>query len=149
MLNNNLYNAANASGVATRRDLSNATTALVPNTTTYQDTNLPFMFLQPSMPSSELCTTCARNILTAYIDFESSSPYAPGLSNSLLFAGQISLYNNVTSKCGQSFLNGAVQAAGGLSSGLLSGATPRSGVQELSAAVSAILGVAAFVAASL
>lgn len=87
--------------------------------------------------------------MTSYITFESSCPYGPGLSSSLLLLGQLDLYNNITSKCGSTFLSGAVQAAGGISSGLLSGAAPRAGGQELSAAVSAILGVAVFVAASL
>ncbi|KAH0834091.1 hypothetical protein J3R83DRAFT_11376 [Lanmaoa asiatica] len=149
LLSQYLYTTPGSNSLPTRRDASNTTSALVPNTTTYQDTNLLFLFLEPSMPSSELCTTCTRNIMTPYITFESNCPYAPGMSNSLLFAGQLSLYNNITSKCGSSFLSGAVQAAGGLSSGLLSGAAPRVGGQELSAAVSAILGVAAFVAASL
>jgi len=136
------------SSVATR-DVSNQTTALVPNTTTYHDTNLLFLFLKPSMPSSTLCTTCTRNIMTPYITFESACLYAPGIGNSPLLAGQVPLYNNITSKCGASFLSGAVQAAGGLSSGLVSGAAPIAVGQELSAAVAAILGLAAFVAASL
>ncbi|KAG6377710.1 hypothetical protein JVT61DRAFT_14481 [Boletus reticuloceps] len=131
------------------RDVSNVTTALVPNITTYQNTNLLFLFLKPSMPSSTLCTTCTRNIMTPYITFESACPYAPGLANSLLLAGQVPLYANITNICGLSFLNGAVQAAGGLSSGLVSGAAPIAVGQEFSAAVAAILGIAAFVATSL
>lgn len=87
--------------------------------------------------------------MTPYITFESNCPYGPSISQSLLFAGQTNLYNNITSKCGSNFLSGAVQAAGGLSSGLLSGAAPQIDGQELSAAVSAILGVAALLAASL
>ncbi|KAI9571947.1 hypothetical protein HD554DRAFT_2070528 [Boletus coccyginus] len=134
------------SGAVVRRGVSDAT-ALVPNTTTYKNTNLLFMFLDPS--TSIPCTTCTRNIITPYIDFESACPYGPGLSNSLLLAGQVSLYNNITTDCGSGFLSGAVQAAGGLSSGLLSGAAPLVVGQELSAAVSLILGVAAFAVASL
>lgn len=79
--------------------------------------------------------------------FGSSCPYAPGLNNSLLFVNQLPLYNSIVSECGQSFLSGAVQAAGGISSGLISGAAPLAVGQELSAALSAILGVVAFVAA--
>jgi len=148
LLNQYLY-TTNSNGAAARRDVSNTTTAFAPNITTFQDTNLLFLFLDPSMSSSELCTTCTRNILTPYITFESNCPYGPGMNNSLLFAGQVAIYNSIISECGSSFLNGAVQAAGGLSSGLISGAAPLTGSQELSAAVSAILGVAAFVAASL
>lgn len=148
LLTNYLYTTP-GSGAVVRRGVSDSTTALVPNTTTYQNTNLLFMFLNPSMPASTLCTTCTRNFITPYIDFESACPYGPGLSNSLLLAGQVPLYNNITTKCGSSFLSGAVQAAGGLSSGLLNGAPPLVVGQELSAAVSLILGIAAFAAASL
>jgi len=107
-----------------------STTALVPNITTYQNTNLPFLFLQPAsgaqsaLQSSSQCTTCTRNIMTAYINFESDSPYAPGLGQSVLLAPQQKLYNAVTNTCGATFLSGVVQAAGGLSGGTLpSGAT--------------------------
>jgi hypothetical protein len=100
-----------------------ATTALVPNITTYQNTNLLFLFLQPdssaqsSLQSSSQCTACTRNIMTAYINFESVTPYGLGLANSLLLAGQQKLYDAVTNTCGKTFLSGVVQAAGGLSSG--------------------------------
>lgn len=144
-LDSYLYSTSSTTGAAARRDLSNSTTILIPNATTFEDTNLVFLFLNPSNPS---CTTCTRNILTSYISFESTCPYAPGINSSLLLAGQSALYNNITNTCGANFLSGAVQAAGGISSGLVSGAAPRAGAQELSAAVSAILGVVAFVAAS-
>ncbi|KAF8970676.1 hypothetical protein BDZ97DRAFT_1753866 [Flammula alnicola] len=91
--------------------------ALVPNMTTYHDTNLPFIFFKPSLDATTLCTTCARNVLTAYINFESNIPYAPGLSNSQLLDTQNDLYSAIQSKCPSGFLSGAVQAAGGLSSG--------------------------------
>lgn len=150
LLRQYLYSASDTTAPAARRDLSNTNiTALVPNVTTYQSTNLVFLFLDASSTSSQLCTTCTRNIMTPYITFESNCPYGPSISQSLLFAGQTNLYNNITSKCGSNFLSGAVQAAGGLSSGLLSGAAPQIDGQELSAAVSAILGVAALLAASL
>ena len=105
------------------------------------------MFLNGDMSNAQLCTTCTRNIFAPYIMFGSSCPYAPGLNNSLLFVNQLPLYNSIVSECGQSFLSGAVQAAGGISSGLISGAAPLAVGQELSAALSAILGVVAFVAA--
>ncbi|KIJ60891.1 hypothetical protein HYDPIDRAFT_31771 [Hydnomerulius pinastri MD-312] len=151
LLDQYLYSTAGEASpnmAARRRDVSNTTAALIPNTTTYQDTNLVFMFLEPSMASAQLCTTCTREILTPYINFESSCPYAPGMSSSMLISGQPDLYNNITSKCGASFLGGAVQAAGGLSSGILSGAAPRSISQDISVAVSAILGAAALAVAS-
>lgn len=135
-----LYSTTDSAASA-RRDVSNSTTALIPNTTTFQDTNLVFLFLDPKMNSTQLCTTCTRNILTSYITFESSLPYAPGLNKSLLLGGQSALYNAVTTTCSSGFLSGAVQAAGGLSSGLMSG-SPRSIHADVSLLVSAILGAA-------
>lgn len=134
-----LYTTPN-SGVSARRDVSNTTTALIPNTTTYQDTNLVFLFLDSKMNTTQLCTTCTRNILTSYITFESSLPYAPGLNNSLLLRGQPALYNATVSTCPSGFLSGAVQAAGGLSSGVLKSSAPQSIRADVSLLVSAILG---------
>ncbi|KAF8900427.1 hypothetical protein CPB84DRAFT_1836572 [Gymnopilus junonius] len=91
--------------------------AIVPNMTTYHDSNLPFLFFNPSQDATTLCTTCMRNVLTAYINFESDVPYAPGLNQSELLDTQSALYQAVQSKCPSNFLSGAVQAAGGLSSG--------------------------------
>lgn len=93
------------------------TAALVPNMTTYHDSNLPFLFFNPNQDATTLCTTCLRNVLTAYINFESDVPYAPGLNQSELLDTQSALYQAVQSKCPSNFLSGAVQAAGGLSSG--------------------------------
>lgn len=100
--------------------------ALIPNTTTYHNTNLVFLFLQPSLASSDLCTPCTRNVMNSYTTYESSVPYAPGLAQSPLMSGQTALYNAITNECGADFMNdGAVQAAGGLKGGPLSGAAPR------------------------
>ncbi|KAF4611474.1 hypothetical protein D9613_003907 [Agrocybe pediades] len=99
--------------------------AIVPNITTYHDTNLPFLFLKPDIDATALCTTCTRLVITNYVKFESDTPYAPGLTNSKLLDTQQPLYDAITQKCPADFLNGAVQAAGGLgkSGGLFSGAT--------------------------
>jgi hypothetical protein len=86
------------------------------NGTTFSSTNLPFMFLQSSLSSAQ-CTTCTRNIMTAYINTMSNVPYAPGTSNSVLLSSQPTLYQAVTTTCGSNFLSGAVQAAGGLGTG--------------------------------
>ncbi|KAI6112055.1 hypothetical protein EDD16DRAFT_1883292 [Pisolithus croceorrhizus] len=140
-----LYTTQSGSSV-TRRDSSSA---LIPNVTTYEDTNLVFLFLEPSTDSTTLCTSCTRSILTSFITFESNTPYAPGLNNSVIMGGQTALYNSVQSTCGTNFLSGAVQAAGGLSSGIMSGDAHRSLSHEVSVAVSAILGAAAFAVASI
>lgn len=97
------------------------TSAIVPNITTYHDTNLPFLFFTPSLDATTLCTSCARDVLTAYINWESDEAYAPGQSQSLLLDTQSDLYSAIQQKCPSGFLSGAVQAAGGLSSnGILS-----------------------------
>jgi len=119
--------AQNTPTVSRRAD----TTALMPNTSTFQSTNLPFLFLQPAsgnqaaLQSSDQCTTCTRKIMAAYINFESDTPYGPGLGSSILLAKQQALYQAITTTCGQTFMSGVVQAAGGLSGGSLpSAATP-------------------------
>jgi len=106
----------NTAALKRRADAS----AIVPNITTYHDTNLPFLFFTPSLDATTLCTACSRNVLTAYINFESNDPYAPGLSQSLLLDTQSDLYSAIQQKCPSGFLSGAVQAAGGLSGGILS-----------------------------
>lgn len=95
-------------------------TGILPNMTTYHDTNLPFIFFTPNLDATKLCTACSRNVLTAYINFESNVPYGPGLSQSQLLDTQSALYSAIQDKCPAGFLSGAVQAAGGLSGGLFS-----------------------------
>jgi len=94
------------------------TTLIVPNTTTFGATNLLFLFLKPSLTSSELCISCTSSIMTAWINFESNVPYGPGISESALLSGQSALYSAIESECGSSFLSGTVQAAGGISAGI-------------------------------
>lgn len=97
------------------------TAAILPNMTTYHDSNLPFLFLKPDLDATTLCTSCTRQILTIYINFESSIPYGPGLSSSQLLDTQNDLYSAINSKCPAGFMTQAVQAAGGLAGGRLPG----------------------------
>lgn len=62
--------------------------------------NLPFLFVQPTSPKSILCGTCAQKILAAYINFETSIPYAIGLANSEILKTQSPLYKAGQSTCG-------------------------------------------------
>ena len=121
------------------------TVAMIPNVTTFRQSNLLFFFLTPQTASATLCTTCTRNMLMSYFDFEQSVPYAPGLGNSPLMGGQLDLYNHVASACGKTFLGGAVEAAGSISSGLVGGqsAAPRSASQSFVGIVSALMGTVA------
>ncbi|KAI0354218.1 hypothetical protein OH77DRAFT_1426261 [Trametes cingulata] len=112
------YVSTPLSGALSRRATVQSVVAVAPNATTFANNNLLFLMLQPNMPSDSLCTSCTRSVLTSYISFESSTPYAPGLSNSLLLAPQTKLYQAVQDTCGSSFLSGAVAAAAGLSGGV-------------------------------
>lgn len=96
---------------------------VTPNFDSLNSTNAAFLFLDPTLSTDKLCTTCTRAVLTSYISFESDIAYGPGLSNSVLLGGQSALYKAVVSGCGSSFLSGAVQAAGSLSGGLLGDST--------------------------
>jgi len=95
-------------------------TVLTPNMEIYRQTNLLFLFMSPSTDSTNLCTACTRSTLTAYINFESNVPYAPGMSGNTLLGGQSALYASVQTTCGPTFLSGVVKAAGGLSGGAFS-----------------------------
>ncbi|CCM00848.1 uncharacterized protein FIBRA_02891 [Fibroporia radiculosa] len=104
---------------------SQAPISIVPNVTTFSENNILFLFLSPNLSSSELCTTCTRNILTSYIAFETDVPYAPGINESPLMKGQSALYEAVQNTCGAGFLSGAAEAAGSLSGGLLGSGAPK------------------------
>ncbi|RXW22449.1 hypothetical protein EST38_g3406 [Candolleomyces aberdarensis] len=121
---------------------------IVPNTATFSTYNLPFLLIGPDSPN--LCQTCTRNVLNAYIQHESSLPYAPGLGQSQLLNKQSALFAAVQEKCGASFMDNEVKAAGGLGTsnsilGDKSGAIPASHV-ELQSLVAAFAGFATLAA---
>jgi hypothetical protein len=116
-----LNNLANNPSVQRRA----STAAITPNATTFRDCNLPFLFLQPSLPATQLCVTCTRQIFNSYYNFETAVPYAPGLPQSPLLGGQMALYSAIQNKCGPNFLQSNVEAAGDISGGsLFSSAAP-------------------------
>lgn len=92
---------------------------IIPNLEQFKKTNLVFLGIQASLSTEELCLPCTRNVLNEYIQFISSLPYAPGIANSPLMGGEPELYKAVQEKCGAPFLSGSVQAAGGISGGIL------------------------------
>ena len=120
---------------------------LKPNVDTFETNNIAFLLLQASTPKDTLCTSCSRSVLTAFVSWESSSPYAPGLAQSKILGGQTDLYTAVTSTCGATFLSGAVQAAGGLSGGILSDSSDA--VQTVVGTVGAVVGALAAAAVML
>jgi len=92
---------------------------IIPNLQQFKDQNLVFLGIKPSLSAEELCKPCTRNVLNQYIQFMSALPYAPGIANSILMGGETDLYQAVQEKCGAPFLSGSVQAAGGITSGML------------------------------
>lgn len=101
-----------SNGALTRRD---ELPTLIPNLTTYIQSNIQFDFFASTFNATELCVPCARAVLTAYMTFESDVPYGPGINNSQILSNQSALYSAIQSKCPAGFLSGAVIAAGGLS----------------------------------
>ena len=51
-----------------------------------------FFFLSGESDPDVLCTECSKHVLAAYISYELSSPYAPGLENSGVLKSQQSIY---------------------------------------------------------
>ena len=129
-----------ASATTNARRAAQVVAAVAPNATTFASNNLLFLLLQPTLAKDALCQTCTRNVITSYISFESSTPYAPGLAASVLLSGQSALYQAVQSTCGSTFLSGAVAAAAGLSGGVV-GQASDSGASRTILANSGIAGV--------
>lgn len=105
---------------------TNLATVYTPVASTYKDTNLPFLFLNPSMDNKTFCGSCASAIMINYISFENANPYgyAP-LNKSPILGGQSALYTAMTQKCPAAFIanidtrsnptvsaNGALQRTG-------------------------------------
>lgn len=101
----------------------NLAAIITPNTTTYRTTNLPFLFLQPNMASSALCTPCTREVMVAYIKWESAYPYALGLSNSPILGGQSALWSAINSTCGTPYVNAITSEVGSFASALSGNST--------------------------
>jgi hypothetical protein len=119
---------------------NNAQSVITPNFDTLKSSNGAFLFLSSSLPKEQLCTSCTRSIITAYVSFESNQPYAPGISNSELLGGQAGLYQAVQDTCGATFLNGALQAAGGLAGGITSSFNSPADRASVSGGLAALVG---------
>jgi len=108
----------------------NEAPVFVPNLTTFGLLDIAFLFLNSDLNATQLCVTCTRDVLTAYINFESDTPDAIGVNSSLILGSQSALFTAVQSKCPANFLSGAVAAAGGLSgTGGTSSAIPTYGAE--------------------
>lgn len=93
-----------------RQSASDAASSISSNST--NQTNIAFLFLQPDSDKSTLCSTCSQNVMAAYIQFETSIPYAIGLANSDNLGGQSDLYKAMQKTCGQDFVTGINKQAG-------------------------------------
>ncbi|KAN0063220.1 hypothetical protein ACQY0O_004384 [Thecaphora frezii] len=76
------------------------------------NTNTAFLFLSDRTPESILCSECSRNILAAYIEFETSIPYGIGLQNSDKLKVQSDIFKAYQSKCGKSAVTNLKNIAG-------------------------------------
>nr|ADE10030.1 unknown [Tremella fuciformis] len=103
-------------------------TIVYPNATTYRSLNLPFLFLQPTMKSSQLCTPCTREVMVSYVKFESAYPYSLGISASPILGGQSRLWTGINSTCGSTFIN-AIMSEAGTSNSLATDGSSSSGAQ--------------------
>jgi len=129
----------------------NLAAIITPNTTTYRSTNLPFLFLQPDMTSSALCTPCTREVMVAYVKWESAYPYALGLSNSPILGGQSALWSSINTTCGAGYVNAITSEVGSFaaaSGNYSSSAESRFIVPGGQAATTAAVGIA-FVAGAM
>jgi hypothetical protein len=113
-----------------------------PTMSSYHDNNVPFLLYNPDLDANTLCTSCVRQVLTAYMTHESNVAYGPGLSNSQLLDKQPALYEAVKTKCPAGFLGGAVQAAGGLSGGTLSSSAFATAVPQRTTMSALLVGLA-------
>ncbi|UZJ51260.1 hypothetical protein CBS101457_000580 [Exobasidium rhododendri] len=122
-----------------RQDASETASAI--EGSSLSSTNIAFLFLQTTSAKSVLCSSCSKNILAAYISFETSIPYAIGLANSDILKGQSALYSTMKSTCGDDFTTSINEAAGTTAFAEVGGAgslTTRTGFALVMAAIAAI-----------
>lgn len=119
--------AANTTG----DDASDTATSI--ETGSLSSSNIAFLFLQPDAGKDVLCTSCSKNILASYIKFETSVPYAIGLTNSDILKGQSDLYKSMKTTCGDSFTTQINQVAGTTAFAAVGGARQAFGVEAWSA----------------
>jgi len=116
------------------------TTGVLPNAETWQENNVPFLFLSQNMTSTVLCTSCSKSVFAAYIAFEASHPHVLGLPNSALLGQQGKIWTGIGNVCGSGFLQSTAEQAGQTT---LSGGA---GVKRVGAVVTALSLVATVVA---
>lgn len=83
-----------------------------PDPDAFTTTNLAFLFLNPSLPASALCTPCTVSVVASYIAFEEMTPHYGGLRASGFLSGQVKLWKGITNRCGADFAKSINDKAG-------------------------------------
>ncbi|CAE6420053.1 hypothetical protein ACGC1H_004853 [Rhizoctonia solani] len=101
-----------AAGHLTNAVHKRAQTVIMPNTDTYRNSHLMYLFISPEMDQEHLCTACAQQIISKYVAFETATPYALGLKQSPLLGGQSELWAAMQGKCSADYMNQVKNIAG-------------------------------------
>jgi hypothetical protein len=140
----NVANALAKRIVAPRGEEDDASTMIMtPNTTTYRTTSLSYLFLQPNMSASILCTTCTKNVMASYVAWEANNPYGTGLGASPILGAQQALWESLGATCGANFTTAITQLAGVLTAN--SSAVLASGAGAQAVSMGGWMGLAAVV----
>ncbi|KAJ9103598.1 hypothetical protein QFC20_004754 [Naganishia adeliensis] len=139
----NVANALAKRIVSPRGEEDESTMIMTPNTTTYRTTSLSYLFLQPNMSSSILCTTCTKNVMASYVAWEANNPYGTGLGASPILGAQQALWESLGATCGQNFTTAITQLAGVLTAN--SSAVLASGAGAQAVSMGGWMGLAAVV----
>ncbi|KAF8522520.1 hypothetical protein JB92DRAFT_1693270 [Gautieria morchelliformis] len=101
-----------ASGVANAAQKPLTSSDGTPDATVFGSANIMWLGANPTMDAASLCTTCTKNVLSSYIQWESSMPPANGLSNLPLLSSQAPLWAAVQQTCPADFISGTLSSAG-------------------------------------
>lgn len=134
------------SAVVPRQEVNNTTDqttlgTVAPEAETYNQLGLPYLFITPNLTAEQLCTPCTSNVVGAYINWETVTPYALGIYNSPMLSGQVALWEKIK-ECPNNFAReiltnsmGSINSSG---SGAL--ANVRVGAHVFVAAAAAVFG---------
>ena len=75
---NSTAKAAGGMANAAQQPLAGANGA--PNAEAFSNANILWLGANPNMDAASLCTTCTKNVLTSYIQWESATPPAVNIA---------------------------------------------------------------------
>ncbi|KDN49312.1 hypothetical protein RSAG8_02014, partial [Rhizoctonia solani AG-8 WAC10335] len=104
--------AAYAAGHLTVPVHKRAQTVIMPNTETYLNSHLMYLFTSPGMTADQLCTSCTQQIISKYAAFQTATPYALGIQQSPLLGGLPELWAAMQEKCPADFMSQVNNIAG-------------------------------------